>query len=175
MIRYLFSQNPPSYSEFSGGQVASSENVKQDLKGRCFGILCKVCRSHNVLPASCIALDVVSVEKHPSSGFVDIYKGQHAGNPVRIKVFRTRTTRNLEDIKRVCILAVSGEVNFNVILNRGSTVRLWGGNTFHTRTCCPFSGFRRHRAHFVSLALGCQMGTLLSTSNEIRVSIGYCW
>ena len=177
LIRYHFSQNPSSLAKSSDlDQAVSSENVNQGLKQRCLGILCRICPSYKVLPTSCIVFDVVSDKRPYATGAsTDIRKGEQAGNPVRIKVFRKRTGTNMEDIKRVRVLTVSGGASFDTIFNRTSTVRLWGGNTFHTRTYYPFSGFRRRRRHFVLSALGWKMGTLSITRNIIGVSIDCGW
>jgi hypothetical protein len=87
----------------------SSGSASQDLKERYFRVLCQVCHSHNVLPTSCVALGVVSVEKRALGAFADIYKGQHAGTLVCIKAFRRQAARDMEAIKRVCVLTVSEE------------------------------------------------------------------
>ena len=177
LIRYHFSQNPSSLAKSSDrNQVVSSENVNQGLKQRCLKILCRICPSHKVLPTSCIVFDLVSDKKPYATGAsTDIRKGEQAGNPVRIKVFRKRTATNMEDIKCVRVLTVSGGANFDTIFNRDSTVRLWGGNTSHTRTYYPFSGFRKRRRHFVLSALGWKMGTFSITRNVTGVSIDCDW
>ena len=120
----------PRVSNPSDDQVASSEIVDQDLKRASYSqILCEVCREHNVLPASCIAHDVVSGKTDRSGVFVvrgpgepaarvpeefatNVYgvyicEGRQAGKPVRIMAFRTLSEANNGRIKCVSVLAVS--------------------------------------------------------------------
>lgn len=113
-IRYRISQNCPSCPEPSDDQAVSSGGFSRDLKDGYLRILRQVCHFHNVLPTSYTALGVISVEERAFALgiFADIYKGQlEAGNPVRIKVFRTQNPSNMENIKCVCALTVSGEIN----------------------------------------------------------------
>lgn len=70
----------------------------------------KVCCFYDVLPTSCVTLDVVSKETHTSGVFeahvpgMDIREGQLAGNRVRMMTFRTKANT---EVKRVCAPAVS--------------------------------------------------------------------
>ena len=75
-----------------------------DLRKMSVRILRKVCGSQSILPRSCVLSGDISTEgdtAFASGGFADIWRGNHNGNPVRIKAFRTETTENLSKTKQV--------------------------------------------------------------------------
>ena len=100
----LHSQNLAPRAKMPDDQVVSSTTVNPTLKNRCFRVLRKVSPSHGILPKSYYPDGVTLSDTIPyaSGGFADIWKGQHDGNPVCVKAFRTQTAANLEKIKRVC-------------------------------------------------------------------------
>ena len=115
----------------SDGQAAPPEFFHQDLREASYSqTLCEVCRKHNVLPAPCIAHNVVSGKTDRSGAFVVrgpgdpaahvpedfatnvsgvyICEGQQAGKPVRIMVFRPQSDANMRRIRCVSALTASG-------------------------------------------------------------------
>ena len=101
----LHPQIPVPRAKMPGDQVVSSTTVNPSLKNRCFKVLRRASPSHAVLPKSHY-LDGVTLSDtipYASGGFADIWKGQHNGNQMCVKAFRTQTAENLARIKRVCV------------------------------------------------------------------------
>lgn len=133
-----FSQSPSLFPKSSGDQAVSSENVGQDSKERFSGILRQVCHVYDVLPPAYCAPGVISLERYAPGGFADIYKGQYAGKPVRIKAFRRQNTTSTKLTRRVRILTVwRKQAQTLPYFNRGSTVKVYDGNTSHIQMCYP--------------------------------------
>ena len=155
----------------------SSENVGSDSKERFSKILVWFCRFHNTLPPSYYARNFVAVEdgSRALDGFANIYKGQYSGQPVRIKALRTQNALNTGLIKYVRISTISDDPGSDALPYRNSIMKLYGGNTSHTRIYCPSSGSRRRRPRFPSSALGCQTVTSSSILKERGGLIDYSW
>ena len=109
----------------TGDQVVSSATVNPSLKNRCFRVLRKVSPSHGILPKSYYPEGVTLSDAIPyaSGGYADIWKGQHDGNRVCLKAFRTQTAANLDKIKRVCRVVLRRGVEPSLNAARGSIVR----------------------------------------------------
>ena len=156
----------------------SSTTANPNLKNRCFRILRKVSSAHGILPKSYFLPEVTLNDNIPfaSGGPADVWKGQQYGKQLCVKVFRTQPVANLDKVKRVCsgsLFQCGGELN--LVPNRWSTVKSWGGSAFRIRTSYHSSEFRRRCSHFASSALGCRMETSPSTSGNVRKSIDHSW
>lgn len=101
----------------------SSKNITQCSKERFSRVLCQTCSSHRILPASYSVPDVMSIELHKTGSFADIYKGQHEENPVRLKVLRKQTERNMELIKSVCVIISAHEKPIPIFLPTEALLR----------------------------------------------------
>jgi hypothetical protein len=86
-------------------QASEAPNMSLDLRRRSVLALRRVCGLQTILPCSCILSNNVSKEgdfAFASGGLADTWKGNHDGNPVCVKAFRTYTADALIEIKKVC-------------------------------------------------------------------------
>ena len=153
----------------------SSGNPSKDTKGRFSEILRRVYHFHRILPTSYYAHDVVLVEKHALGGFADIHRGKYAGQSVRVKAFRMQNAMSTELVKHVRTFTISEDAGSDALLNRGSTLKLYDGNTSRIRIYYRSLGSRRCRPRFLSLAPGCQMAPSSSIPKEMRVQTDCSW
>ena len=71
---------------------------------KCLKSLCKICDHHALLPRAlkipvCHDRTAVALYK---GGFADVWKGEHRGQDVAVKVIRTYSNSDLQKIIRVC-------------------------------------------------------------------------
>ncbi|KAF9781366.1 kinase-like domain-containing protein [Thelephora terrestris] len=84
-------------------QASEAPNMSLDLRRRGFRTLRRVCGLQTTLPRSCILSGNIPKEgdfAFASGGLADTWKGNHDGNPVCIKAFRTYTADALIEIKK---------------------------------------------------------------------------
>jgi len=73
------------------------------IRGKCMSSLYKMCARHSLLPRSLqigLCYDPAGIP-HCRGGFADVWKGEHRGLEVAVKVLRTYTNSDLEMVARV--------------------------------------------------------------------------
>ena len=116
-------RKPPPRAKTPGDQLVSSSTANPSLKIRCLRVLRKLSPSQGILPKSYHPGGVTLNDTTPyaSGRYADIWKGRRGEVQVCVKAFQTRTTANLNRIKRVC--CDSDEDEFILTTASGSTVR----------------------------------------------------
>ena len=78
--------------------------VPPRLRGKCLSTLCKICGYHALLPRSVqisLHYDRTSVPRY-QGGFAEVWKAEHNGREVAVKVLKVYATSDLTDVTRVC-------------------------------------------------------------------------
>ena len=78
-------------------------NLIQETRKKCLKSLYKMCAGHTLFPSALkIELcDSPTGDPHCRGGFGDIWKREHQGQQVAVKVLRTYANSNLQKITRV--------------------------------------------------------------------------
>ena len=74
-----------------------------DLRRKCLAILSKICSYHGLIPRSIQIPLCYNRTKDPKyeGGFAQVWKGEHEGTEVAVKVLKVTMKRDLVKIKKV--------------------------------------------------------------------------
>ena len=123
-------------------QALDSPDLSLSARVKCLRRLYRTCGFHGILPKrlkvpACYDHNVYPLYK---GGFADVWKGEHDGREVAVKVIRTYSRKNLKKIIGVSrqSLSFSAYLTADDILYRGSARRLSRGNLCNITTFSPW-------------------------------------
>ena len=79
------------------------DSLASRLRGKCLAILCRICGQQALLPRSVqvpLCYDRTDAPLY-HGGFAEVWRGEHQGNEVAVKVIKVYKTSNLAKITRV--------------------------------------------------------------------------
>ena len=78
--------------------------VAPRLRGKCLNTLCRMCGQHAVLPKSVqisLCYDRTGAPRY-HGGFAEVWKAEHKGREVAVKVLKIYASSNLAKVTKVC-------------------------------------------------------------------------
>ena len=86
-------------------QALNLPGLTPRLRGKCLSALCRICGRHGLLPRSLQIPICYNRSDTPlyHGGFADIWKGEHGGRHVAVKVLRVYSTSDIRKITNVSI------------------------------------------------------------------------
>jgi len=144
-VRYIHSLSRTKYGllklEFAhpAYQALDRPDLSLRTRKRCLKLLYRMCGRHALLPKALRIL--VSYERTGVAlyrgGFADVWKGEHCGRDVAVKVIRTYSNTDLQKMVGVGIkLRYPPNVCVLTALYRGSARRSLHGKPFGIQMCC---------------------------------------
>ena len=96
---FTFRRLPPA------GQALDLPNLPSWLRKKCLSVLCKICGRRALLPRSLKLPLCYNRSENPlyRGGYADVWKGEHEGRHVAVKVLRVYSTSDFEKITSVRI------------------------------------------------------------------------
>ena len=112
------------------------------FRKKCLSALCKICGRQALLPRSLRVPLCYDRSDDPlyRGGYADVWKGEHRGRHVAVKVLRVYSTSDFDKITNVgfsvCSKACVDQLTSSADPCRGSARRSWHGKLLAIRTCC---------------------------------------